>query len=169
MLWLSISTSLLIMNTAGVCAVSAAALRIHAITAHSAALLLAAAGFLVAVVVPTAIGIAAGTILIGAGIAISAPSGFAGLAACAPPRCLGQTMGAGEAGRELGDAGGPIIVGALSPIGLGAGLLALAAAIGSARSPASGLAGPPAENPSTAKRPRRRSADAAAAVGCRPS
>ena len=38
-------------------------------------------------------------------------------------------MGAGEVGRELGDAGGPILVGAFSPVGLGAGLLALAAAI----------------------------------------
>jgi hypothetical protein len=43
---------------------------------------------------------------------------------------MGQTMGAGEVGRELGDAGGPLLVGALSPIGLGAGLLGLAAAIG---------------------------------------
>ncbi len=38
-------------------------------------------------------------------------------------------MGAGEVGRELGDAGGPILVGAFGPIGLPAGLLALAASI----------------------------------------
>jgi hypothetical protein len=42
---------------------------------------------------------------------------------------MGQTMGAGEVGRELGDAGGPILVGAFSPAGLAAGLLALAGAI----------------------------------------
>jgi hypothetical protein len=39
-------------------------------------------------------------------------------------------MGAGEVGRELGDAGGPILVGAFSPAGLAAGLLALATTIG---------------------------------------
>ena len=38
-------------------------------------------------------------------------------------------MGAGEVGRELGDAGGPGLVGALGPIGIGAGLTALAAAL----------------------------------------
>ncbi|MDQ6782587.1 MAG: MFS transporter [Actinomycetota bacterium] len=94
------------------------------------ALLMAAAGFLVAVLAPNPPGIAIAAILIGAGIAVSTPLGFAGLAAAAPEGRMGQTMGAGEVGRELGDAGGPILVGALSPIGLGVGLLALAAAIG---------------------------------------
>jgi hypothetical protein len=42
---------------------------------------------------------------------------------------MGQTMGAGEVGRELGDAGGPLLVGALSPIGLGVGLASLGGAI----------------------------------------
>jgi hypothetical protein len=42
---------------------------------------------------------------------------------------MGQTMGAGEVGRELGDAGGPILVGAFSPAGLATGLLVLAGAI----------------------------------------
>jgi DHA1 family tetracycline resistance protein-like MFS transporter len=97
--------------------------------AGPAALLISACGFVTAVIAPNAIGIAGAAILIGAGIAISTPVGFAGLAAAAPEGRLGQTMGAGEVGRELGDAGGPILVGAFSPIGLGAGLLALAAAI----------------------------------------
>lgn len=97
--------------------------------AGPAALLLAAVGFMIAVIVPDATGIAAAAMLIGAGIAISTPLGFAGLAAAAPEGRLGQTMGAGEVGRELGDAGGPILVGAASPVGLGAGLLTLAAAI----------------------------------------
>lgn len=36
-------------------------------------------------------------------------------------------MGAGEVGRELGDAGGPLLVGAIAgPAGLGVGLLSLA-------------------------------------------
>lgn len=98
--------------------------------AGPAALAVAAAGFLIAVAAPNAIGIAAAAVLIGAGIAISTPIGFAGLAAAAPEGRMGQTMGAGEVGRELGDAGGPILVGAVSPLGLGAGLAALAAAIG---------------------------------------
>jgi len=97
-------------------------------TAGPAALLVAAAGFLIAVIVPSPLGIAVAATLIGAGIAVSTPLGF-DLAASAPQGRLGQTMGAGEVGRELGDAGGPILVGAFSPIGLGAGLLALAAAM----------------------------------------
>ena len=98
-------------------------------TTGAAALLIAAGGFLVAAIAPGPIGIGAAAILIGAGIAVSTPYGFAGLAAAAPPGRLGQTLGAGEVGRELGDAGGPILVGAFSPIGLSAGLLALAATI----------------------------------------
>jgi MFS transporter, DHA1 family, tetracycline resistance protein len=93
------------------------------------ALLLAATGFIIAVVIPDVLGIAIAAILIGAGVAISTPIGFAKLAAAAPPGRTGQTMGAGEVGRELGDAGGPILVGAFSPAGLATGLLALAGAI----------------------------------------
>jgi MFS family permease len=92
-------------------------------------LLLAAAGFIVAVMIPGIPGIAVAAILIGAGVAVSSPIGFANLAAAAPAGRMGQTMGAGEVGRELGDAGGPILVGAFSPAGLATGLLALAGAI----------------------------------------
>ena len=42
------------------------------------------------------------------------PLAFAALAAVSPPERLGQTMGAAEIGRELGDAGGPLLVGALA-------------------------------------------------------
>jgi MFS family permease len=97
--------------------------------AGSGALLLAAAGFTIAVLSPDVVGIALAAVLIGAGVAISTPIGFADLAAAAPAGHLGQTMGAGEVGRELGDAGGPILVGAFSPAGLASGLLALAGAI----------------------------------------
>jgi MFS family permease len=97
--------------------------------ATSLALAAAAAGFLVAVAFPGAAGIAAAALLIGIGVAVATPVGFANLAAGAPPDRLGRTMGAGEVGRELGDAGGPVLVGALGPIGLGAGLAALAAAL----------------------------------------
>ena len=48
--------------------------------------------------------------LIGAGTGLITPLGFAALAASTPPERLGQTMGAAELGRELGDAGGPLLV-----------------------------------------------------------
>ena len=97
--------------------------------AASLALGTAAAGFLVAVVIPDAAGIAIAALLVGSGVAISTPLGFAGLAASAPRDRLGRTMGAGEVGRELGDAGGPALVGAVGSFGLGAGLAALAVAL----------------------------------------
>jgi hypothetical protein len=56
------------------------------------------------------------------------PLGFAHLAATTPKERLGQTLGSGEVGRELGDAGGPLLVGALATATtLGAGFLGLAA------------------------------------------
>ena len=54
------------------------------------------------------------------------PLGFARLVASAPEHRLGQTMAAGEVGRELGKAGGPALVGAFGTFGLGAWLAALA-------------------------------------------
>ncbi len=94
-----------------------------------AALLVAAAGFVVAALVPGVATIAVAAVLVGAGVAVVTPVGFAGLAAGAPPERLGRTMGAGEVGRELGDAGGPALVGAFDAVGLGAGFAALAAAL----------------------------------------
>jgi hypothetical protein len=52
-------------------------------------------------------GLIAGAMLIGAGVATATPAGFTCLAASAPPGQLGRTMGTAEAGREIGDAGGP--------------------------------------------------------------
>jgi hypothetical protein len=64
------------------------------------------------------------------------PIGFAHLATTNPNERLGQTLGAAEVGRELGDAGGPLLVGGLAvaatvtPALLGfAALLTAAAAI----------------------------------------
>lgn len=95
----------------------------------AAALVGCAAGFLLAVAFPGPAGICAAAVLIGAGVAVVTPVGFAQLAARTPPERLGRTMGAAEVGRELGDAGGPVLVGAFGVIGLGAGLIALAAAL----------------------------------------
>jgi DHA1 family tetracycline resistance protein-like MFS transporter len=73
------------------------------------------------------VGVSAAAVTIGVGTGIITPLGFAALAAAAPPGRLGQTMGAAEVGRELGDAGGPLLVGAIAtPAGLGVGLLSLA-------------------------------------------
>ncbi len=52
--------------------------------------------------------------LIGAGTGLATPVAFAHLAGTTPPERLGQTMGAAEVGRELGDAGGPLLVGAVA-------------------------------------------------------
>jgi DHA1 family tetracycline resistance protein-like MFS transporter len=90
------------------------------------ALGVAALGVLVAVAVPDVGGLAAGAILIGAGVAFATPLGFALLARSAPEGRLGRTMGAAEVGRELGDAGGPVLVGAFGLISLTAGLGSLA-------------------------------------------
>jgi MFS family permease len=93
----------------------------------AAALAACAGGFLL--VLTGLPGLIAGAILIGAGVAAATPVGFARLAATTPAGQLGRTMGAAEAGRELGDAGGPVLVGAFGLISLTAGLGALAAAL----------------------------------------
>ena len=96
--------------------------------AAAAALAACAAGFLIAITGSLA-GLIAGAILIGAGVATATPAGFARLAASTPPGQFGRTMGAAEAGRELGDAGGPVLVGAFGLISLTAERGALAAAL----------------------------------------
>lgn len=97
--------------------------------APSAALLAAGTGFALAVAFPGPGGICAAAVLVGAGVAVVTPVGFSQLAASTPPERLGRTMGAAEVGRELGDAGGPVLVGAFGLISLGGGLAALAAAL----------------------------------------
>lgn len=90
-------------------------------------LLLAALGFALAAALPGLPGLLAGALVIGAGTGVATPLGFAALAAHAPPDRLGATMGSAELGRELGDAGGPLLVAAVATAtGLAGGLLALA-------------------------------------------
>ncbi|WP_445284835.1 MFS transporter [Streptomyces sp. DSM 118148] len=72
-------------------------------------LLLAAAG-LGCAMLPGLAGVLSAAALIGAGTGLITPLGFAALASSTRPERLGQTMGAGELGRELGDAGGPLLV-----------------------------------------------------------
>ena len=104
-------------------------------TGMATGLALTAAGC-AAVLIPGVAGLLTAAILIGIGVGLITPIGFAHLAATTPTERLGQTMGSAEVGRELGDAGGPLLVGALAtaitltPALLGfAGILTAAAAI----------------------------------------
>ncbi|WP_207597158.1 MFS transporter [Arthrobacter sp. D5-1] len=96
-----------------------------------AGLLCIAAGTLMAGLLPGAVWIYLAAVLIGAGIGISTPLAFAHLADSTPSERLGRTMGSAELGRELGDAGGPLLVGGIAvAAGLPWGLGALALLVG---------------------------------------
>ncbi len=78
--------------------------------------------------IPGLIGILAAAVAVGTGTGIITPLGFAALAASTPEERMGQTMGAAELGRELGDAGGPLIVAgvaAVATLTAGFGVLAV--------------------------------------------
>ncbi|MFD9895611.1 MFS transporter [Amycolatopsis sp. NPDC059027] len=93
----------------------------------AAGLALAAAGMTLAAALPGVAGLVIAAVAIGTGTGLVTPIGFAHLAASTPPERLGQTMGAAEVGRELGDAGGPLLVGAIAvATTLGLGLTGLA-------------------------------------------
>jgi MFS family permease len=83
-------------------------------------------------VIPGAAGLLVSAVLVGVGTGLATPIAFAHLAASTPAERLGQTMGAAEVGREVGDAGGPLLVGAIAAAAgaLGAGLIGLAVALG---------------------------------------
>ncbi|SDS01398.1 MFS transporter [Microlunatus soli] len=75
---------------------------------------------------PKVIFLVAAALLIGIGVGLVTPVGFAALADRTPEAELGRTMGTAELGRELGDAGGPLLVGVLAAAyGLGSGYLVL--------------------------------------------
>jgi MFS family permease len=96
-------------------------------------LLLIAAGVGLVAAAPGVVTIFVAAASIGVGIGAATPLGFAHLADTTPPERMGRTMGSAELGRELGDAGGPLLVGAIAtatalPFGLGALALLVAAA-----------------------------------------
>ncbi|MEV4146035.1 MFS transporter [Amycolatopsis sp. NPDC049691] len=106
--------------------------RIGAAPGMAAGLTAAAAGLAAATLVPGITGLLLAAVTIGAGTGLATPIAFAHLAASTPKERLGQTMGAAEVGRELGDAGGPLFVGALAAagsLGLGLGGLAVVLAV----------------------------------------
>lgn len=97
-----------------------------------------------AVSIYRAVPIYCAAIFIGLGIGVATPLAFAHLADATPAERLGRTMGSAELGRELGDAGGPLLVGGVAvAAGLPWGLGALALAVGAAAfaAPASAASG----------------------------
>lgn len=87
-----------------------------------------AIGLLAVATLPGVVTLFVAAAVIGLGIGITTPLAFAHLAASTPAERLGRTMGSAELGRELGDAGGPLLVGALaSTLSVSLGLAALAA------------------------------------------
>ncbi|WP_374316065.1 MFS transporter [Microbacterium sp.] len=97
--------------------------------ARATGLMIAGAGMLVAglvlmAVLPSAVVLYAAALLFGVGVGLITPLGFAVLAAATAHERMGRTMGSAELGREVGDAGGPILVGVIAaaatlPIALG--------------------------------------------------
>ncbi|MDR7161919.1 MFS transporter [Arthrobacter sp. BE255] len=99
----------------------------------TAGLLLIAAGVALLAVAPGPVTVFFAAAAIGVGVGAATPLGFAHLADTTPPERMGRTMGSAELGRELGDAGGPLLVGGVAtltalPFGLGALALLIAAA-----------------------------------------
>jgi MFS family permease len=91
-------------------------------------LLLNAGGIAILAIAPGSFTIFVSALMIGAGVGAATPLGFAHLADNTPPERMGRTMGSAELGRELGDAGGPLLVGGvavLAGLPLGLGVLAL--------------------------------------------
>ncbi|MEA1263638.1 MFS transporter [Microbacterium sp. STF-2] len=90
-------------------------------------------GTMTAALVPALPGLYVAAGLLGIGIGFATPFAFAHLADTTPHERMGRTMGTAELGRELGDAGGPVLVGGIAvaatlPIGLAALALVVAAA-----------------------------------------
>lgn len=91
-------------------------------------LLLIAAGIAIAAVWPHPLALVATAVLVGAGVGAATPVAFSHLAASTPADRMGRTMGSAELGRELGDAGGPLVAGAVATASVvAAGLGAVAA------------------------------------------
>lgn len=106
--------------------------RISTRTGIGAGLVITAAG-LGCAMFPGVAAVLIAAALIGAGTGVITPLGFAALAASTSEERLGQTMGSAELGRELGDAGGPLLVGSIATVAtLNSGYAALAAILAAA-------------------------------------
>lgn len=93
----------------------------------AAGLVAVTVGTLLVAAVPHIVALYLGGLLVGLGVGLATPLAFAHLAATTPPERMGRTMGTAELGREVGDAGGPLLVGAVAvAVSLPAALLVLA-------------------------------------------
>ncbi|WP_329457044.1 MFS transporter [Streptomyces sp. NBC_01497] len=102
--------------------------RLTTSTGTTTGLAVTAAG-LAAVTLPGLSGLLLAAVLIGTGTGLITPIAFTALAASTTPEHLGQTMGSAELGRELGDAGGPLIVAAVATVTTLTGGFAVLAAL----------------------------------------
>ena len=109
--------------------------RITAPAGMALGLAMIAVGITVLAFLPVPVTLYLAAVVIGFGIGIATPLGFAHLAVTTPEERMGRTMGAAEIGREMGEIGGPLIVGAVATAasvaaGLGTlGLLVAAASV----------------------------------------
>jgi MFS family permease len=97
----------------------------------------AALGLGLLAVAPNTVSLFAAALAFGVMTGAVTPLAFAHLAESTPEQHMGRTMGNAEIGRELGDAGGPLLVGAVAtawalPVALGilAGVTLPSAAVG---------------------------------------
>ena len=95
-------------------------------TGMAIGLIVAASGIAVAAMLPGTGALVCAAVITAIGIALITPLGFAYLTRTSPPDLAGQTTGAAEIGRELGYAGGPLLIGGVSAVApLHIGLLAM--------------------------------------------
>lgn len=88
--------------------------RITTRTGSTAGLVSAAVALALLAVAPHPVTVVAAAAVFGAVIGVVTPLAFAHLAASTPEDRMGRTMGNAELGREAGDAGGPLLVGAVA-------------------------------------------------------
>lgn len=88
--------------------------RVSTRTGSTTGLAIAAAALVLLAAVPNAVTLFTAALAFGVMIGLVTPLAFAHLAAATPEERMGRTMGNAELGREAGDAGGPLLVGAVA-------------------------------------------------------
>lgn len=96
-------------------------------TGSTGGLLLAAVGIGLLAALPGPVTLFVAAVAVGGMLGTVTPLAFAHLAASTPDDRMGRTMGNAELGREVGDAGGPLLVGAVATAWTLPGALALVA------------------------------------------
>lgn len=110
--------------------------------------LVTAVGFVLPALSPDLLGLLSAAVVVGVGTGTITPVAFAVLADSSPPERMGETMGAAEIGREIGEAGGPLLTGVVAAAAsLAAGLLGLAAVVALTTTTAVAVRGGPRPQP----------------------